>query len=515
MLLGRPLEDPGTVFVELMLASLAADPDNRDGYLFLLDLLRGQTAGKAKFQRALQDMADRFPDDPTPWLELATLHYSRNAYRQAESALEEARRRAPHDDRLLDLQAVGFLKSADQSRRKGRFALALRDLERAENLGRKVIESVLPAKWLLLEIVSGDADAAATVAPHLEGLPPGAQLRMLALLLRDLYDNNHVRNVRPEMADAVWRLLAGKVSLADECAPDEIVRLLEPLPVELDLLCDDRRIAVTFARWWPALLARVDGERLPGVLDILMDCGGQNEVRVEIERRLRGVRKPRRDPLLLFYLAVIRYEEGSDHDSRRFRDVLKRADAATRERLRAAAARLARHTEEPLRHALQTFDFEPLDVGPGPLGPGPPPGLEAFMAALEEQLQTAGPPPDRVGSTRLAPPDPADPALVERFRRALTEDTADAPRDAGQQGMLFDREIYDDLDRLDDLIDDNRLRGEPPVLRELAGNLRAEPGTRRKLDRLARDCQTAGLRDRLTPELHALLFPHKGRKRRR
>ncbi len=515
MLLGRPLEDPGTVFVELMLASLAADPDNRDGYLFLLDLLRGQTAGKAKFQRALQDMADRFPDDPTPWLELATLHYSRNAYRQAESALEEARRRAPHDDRLLDLQAVGFLKSADQSRRKGRFALALRDLERAENLGRKVIESVLPAKWLLLEIVSGDADAAATVAPHLEGLPPGAQLRMLALLLRDLYDNNHVRNVRPEMADAVWRLLAGKVSLADECAPDEIVRLLEPLPVELDLLCDDRRIAVTFARWWPALLARVDGERLPGVLDILMDCGGQNEVRVEIERRLRGVRKPRRDPLLLFYLAVIRYEEGSDHDSRRFRDVLKRADAATRERLRADAARLARHTEEPLRHALQTFDFEPLDVGPGPLGPGPPPGLEAFMAALEEQLQTAGPPPDRVGSTRLAPPDPADPALVERFRRALTEDTADAPRDAGQQGMLFDREIYDDLDRLDDLIDDNRLRGEPPVLRELAGNLRAEPGTRRKLDRLARDCQTAGLRDRLTPELHALLFPHKGRKRRR
>ena len=378
-----------------------------------------------------------------------------------------------------------------------------------------MIESVLPAKWLLLEIVSGDADTAATVAPHLEGLPPGAQLRMLALLLRDLYDNNHVRNVRPEMADAVRRLLAGKVSLAGECAPDEIVRLLEPLPVELDLLYDDRRIAVSFARWWPALLERVDGERLPGVLDILMDCGGQNEVRVEIERRLRGVGKPRRDPLLLFYLAVIRYEEGSDHDARRFRDVLKRADAATRERLRAAAARLARHTEEPLRHALQTFDFEPLDVGPGPLGPGPPPGLEAFMAALEEQLQTAGPPPDRAGSTRLAPPDPADPALVERFRRALTEDTADVPRDAGQQGMLFDREIYDDLDRLDDLIDDNRLRGEPPVLRELAGNLRAEPEARRELDRLARDCQTAGLRDRLTPELHALLFPHKGRKRRR
>ena len=515
-LLGRPVEDPGLVFVELMFASLEADPDNRDGYLFLLDLLRGRTGGKPRLQRVLRDMAARFPDDSTPWLELATLHYSRNAYRQAEGALEEARRRAPHDDRLLDLQAVGFLKSADQSRRKGRFALAVRDLERAQDLGRRVIESVLPAKWLLLEVVSGDADTSATVARQLEGLPPGAQLRMLALLLRDLYDNNDVRNTTPEMADAVWRLLADGVSRAGECTPDEIVQVLEPLPAELDLLYGDRHVAATFTRWWPALLERVDGERLPVVLDILMDCDRQDEVRAAIERRLRGVRKARRDPLLLFYLAVIRYEEGSDHDARRFRDVLKKADAATRERLRAAAARLARHTEEPLQNALQTFDFEPLDVGPGPFGPGPPPGLEAFLAALEEQFKAAGVPRAPAALMRPVPPDPGDPALVERFRLALTEEAAEAPPDAAQQGMLFDRRIYDELDRLDELIDDTRLRGEPrPLLRELAGNLRADEETRQELDRVARGCLTAGLRDRLTPELHALLFPRKGKEKKR
>ena len=71
-LLGRPVEDPGLVFVELMFASLEADPDNRDGYLFLLDLLRGRSGGKPRLQRVLRDMADRFPDDSTPWLELAT-----------------------------------------------------------------------------------------------------------------------------------------------------------------------------------------------------------------------------------------------------------------------------------------------------------------------------------------------------------------------------------------------------------------------------------------------------------
>ena len=68
-------------------------------------------------------MAARFPDDPAPRLELATLHYSRNAYRRAEDALAEARERAPHDERILDLQAVGFLKSADRSRKNGRLPL--------------------------------------------------------------------------------------------------------------------------------------------------------------------------------------------------------------------------------------------------------------------------------------------------------------------------------------------------------------------------------------------------------
>lgn len=66
------------------------------------------------------------------------------------------------------------------------------------------------------------------------------------------------------------------------------------------------------------------------------------------------------------------------------------------------------------------------------------------------------------------------------------------------------------------MIDDCGLRGEPPpLLRELAGNLRADPAARRELDRLARDCQTAGLRDRLTPELHALLFARKRKEKKR
>ena len=487
LLLGRPLENPGMVFAELMMASLEADPDNRDGYLFLLDLLRGQATDKRKLQWVLQDMADRFPDDATPWLELATLHYSRNAYRRAESALEAPRERTPHDDRLLDLQAVGFLKSAEQSRRQGRFALADRDLKAGRGTRAQGDRAGPAHEAAAARDGLGRRGRGRTVAACLESLLPGAQLWMLALLSRDLRDGSHVRNVTPETVAAVQDLLADRVTPVGECVSDEVVRLLELLPVELDLLYDERRLAPIFAAWWPALLERVDAERLPAVLDILMECGGVDrgwtQARREIERRLRGVRKARRDPLLLFYPAAIRYEDGSDRDARRFEEVLSRADAATRERLRAAGARLARHMYEPLRHALVTFDFEALDLRPAAPG-GEPPSLDELLASIGELPEAGGLPRGRAGSSRgVAAPDPDDPSLVERFRRALAEDAADAREQAAQQGMLLDRDIYDDLDRLEDLIDDNRLRGEPPsVLREFAGNLRAEPQARQELD---------------------------------
>ena len=512
-LLGRRAGDPATVFVDLMTASLEADPDNRDGYLFVLELLRGHGAAKRRLQDVLQDMADRFPDDPTPWLELATLHYSKNAYRRAETALAEARLRAPHDDRLLDLQAVGFLKSADQSRNKGRFELAAQDLDRAADLGRKAIEPVLPAKRLLLEIVSGAGDASAAVARRLAPQPPAAQLRTLAFVIRDLEDNRHIRHARPGMAAAARRVLADRSALADECSPDEVAGLLDPVPAELDMLYHDRRIAPIFDAWWPALLPRVGGERLPAVLDILMGCGGRAQVRAEIERRLRGLGKSRRDPVLLFHLAVIRYQDGSDNDARRFRDVIDGADPAVRDRLRPVAARLARHAEGPLRHALATFDFEPLDL-PSAVLDGGLPSIGEFLAMLAaREPEFAALMGGAGGSTGAATPDPGDAALGERFRRVLAEDADD--EDAPHQETLFDRELCDELDRLEDLIDDNRLRGAPSSdLRELAGNLRAEPGTRRELDRTARSCEAAGLGDRLSPELHTLLFPRAKRRRR-
>ena len=533
-LLGRRVESGGMVLVNLMSESLAADPDNRDGHLFVVELLRERDAPRRRLQRALEDMAHRFPEDPTPWLELATLHYSANACRRAEKVLTEARRRAPHDDRLLDLQAVGFLKSAEQSRNRSRFARAAEDLQRAEDLGRRVLATVLPAKRLLLDVVSRAGNVPTAVDRHLMPLAPAEQLRALALLVRDLSDNRHVTNVGPALADAAEDMLAARADLARGCGPDDVVRLLEPLPAALDMLYPDRRIAQVLAPWWSALLERLDGDRLPGVLDILLDCGGQAAVRAEIERRLRGAPEARRDPLLLFCRAVFRYQDRRDRDARRLTEAVNGADAATRERLREAAALLARHAEDPLRRALLTFDFARLDAPPP--APRPPPRvLEEFISLLEAEIESgsgappADPPPRPAAGRRpgelfppapredpgFEPPPPGRPA-VERFRPAPGAAPGGAARVGPPPDTRFDPDLLEDLDDLERLIDDRGLRGEPvAALRELAGNMRAEPSARRDLDRIARDCEAGGLRDRLSPELDAVLFARRRRKRRR
>ena len=497
-------EDPWMLFADLMEASLEADPENREGWRFLLDLLHGRRDAKPRQRSALERMAAHFPEDPDPWLELTALHYSSNAYRRAEQALAEARRRAPHDERILDLQAVGFLKSADQSRKSGRFARAAEDLRRAEDLGRSRLGTVPRVKRILLDVVSAGGDAVEVVAPHLEGLPPAAWLRILALLLHDLEENSHVKNVRPEMAGAVRGLLIRSVPAFDLLDPDEVVDLLAPLPPDLHILYGRLHVAPVLSEWWDALLRRLEGDALAAAFDILMDCGGRTAVRAEINRRLRGAKKLRRDPLLLLYLAAIRFLEGHDHDSRRFVEALDAAGPSGVGRLRAAAARLARFTRGILREALQKFDFELLDMPPPLFGDGP---SSALSELLESLFGEPVPEPD---------PEPPDEPLLPQLLDALRDGLEDVPPVGPRQESLFDTEATRGIGALEDLLDRHLLRGMPATLLEdVAEIARADPEIHRNLDRIARECEAAGLRPGLTREARTLLFPRPGAGRRR
>ena len=509
-LLGGLPDPPDTlswkVFADLMAASLDADPRNREGYRFLLDLLRRRRNVKPRIRSILERMAASFPDDPEPWLELATLHYSGNAYRRAEQALAEAKRRAPHDERILDLQAIGFLKSADQSRKGGRFELAARDLRHAEDLDRAPLRPVLHVKRILLDLVSGDRadhrdrDAEAVVASHLERLAPAGALRIIALLLHDLRENRRIRNVPPEMESTVTAMLTRRASVIDALDSGETVELLAPLPFDLHILYRDLHVAPVLAAWWTGLLRRLEGDRVPAVFDILMDCGGRGAVRAEIARRLRIAGRTRRDPLLLLYLAMIRHLEGQDFGARRFVEALEAAAPSDLERLRAAAARLARHARGILREALRKFDFTLLDLPPPLFGDGVPSGLSDLLERLFDSSETD---PD-------SGPDPPDEPSLDEFMDALRDGLSDAMPGDRRQGSLFDSEAASELDAFEDLLDRHAMRGMPAsLLQEVAGVARAEPEIRQNLDRMARGCEAADLRPGLSREAKIFLFPRR------
>ena len=522
-LLGSPPRHPDLVLVDLLLASLAADPQSTSGYRFLLELLRRYPPADAtRLRGILEELAARYPDRPDPWLELATLHYSRNAYRRAEEALAEALRRAPYDDRILDLQAVGFLKSADQSRKRGRLSLAAQDLARAADLRRPRLQPILRVKRLLLDLVRDTTGAEAAAARHLEPLPPAERLRTLAVAIHDLEENRHVKNVDPGMAAALRNLLADAAGAIARLDPDQALDLVADLPADCRILYGSVRVAPVLTEWWGAVLARLDGDRLTACFDALLACGGRKTVRGELERRLRAGRGTDPDPLLPFYLAVIRYEEREDYDGRRFLHLLERVDAAGRRRLREAAKRLAPLVEQPLRNALQEFDFEPLErmapsledlremiedlrsmVVPGqfPGGPGDPATADEAVAT-ESEME---PEPVRAGRAPAAPD----------FQAALRKAARGGRLDRSGQGMLFEEEAtLVALDRLEVMIDEAGLRGmASEVMAEHACAVGADAEIRRVFDDLAAWCTANARRAALSPELDALLYavPSAGR----
>ena len=506
---GRP-RHLDLVPVDLLMACLAADPQSTTGFHFLLDLLRRYPSADGRLRGVLHELAERFPDAPDPWLELARLHYARNAYRRAEEALGEALRRAPYDDRILDLQAVGFLKSADQSRRRGRLALAARDLARAAELRRPRLELVLRVKRLLFDMVEAGADFEGVIAPHLEPLAPAARIRTLMVAIHDLHEIRSVRGIDVRSASALQQVLAGAAGAIARLDPDEALALVADLPDDCRILYGSLRVAGVLTEWWPALLARLDGYRLTACFDTLLTCGGRKTVRNELERRLRVGRATDHDLRLPFYLAVIRYEEREDYGAARFLDLIERADAAGRRRLREAAKRLAPVVGQPLRQALQQFDFESLermvpsferlremidDLG----GPG----------ILDQVLGGLGDAEVEVDDGPTEPAEEAEPEpSVHEFREALGRAARSGRLDRTEQRLLFEEdETLAILDRLEVMIGNAGLRGAAPeIMTETAQTVRADREIGWILDDLADWCTDNERREYLSPELDALLY---------
>lgn len=455
-LVERPSRSPEMMFADLMTASLQADPDNRRGYDFLFSIVRGKAFARKSLENVLALMASRFPEDPAPHLELAALYYSENNFRRAETFLEKARNRAPHDERVLDLYGIGRLRSAEAYRARRKYDRARREYESVEAMGRRRLQPILWVKRLALELLAAGDAAVPEVERRLEPLNPFAQLRALAVLLTDLEGLR--RWIVPKAFSEISRLLECRSPWIERLSSKEAFDLLSPLEEELAPFFDGRDVTATLSPFWMRILRQAQGDDLVALFDILLDRGGSAVVREEIDRRLSGAGDGKRDPMLLFYRAAIRFVEGADRNSRRFREAVKAADPSQMERLRAAGARLSRFLHGPAQEALRSFNFDLLDE------------LALFPSGETSDSE-------------------ALPALDR------TEELAS-------------------LQELEALIDAMGLNKAPePLLRVFAGQIRSDPRIRRELDRLAN--QFEEIADVLSPAVRILLFRSKRRTRRK
>ena len=357
--------------IELNLKALELDPENRAGYEQLAKWYPASRQSKNMVERGLLQMMDRFPEDPFPCLALATLYYSKNAFRKAEKVLAEALRRAPHDRQVIERHVLSLLISAHQRLKRGKLELAKQDLDQAAQNNTTALGFIITEKQLLFRLEQQGQlslfDGAPQITPKktsrlvdqaLAPLPLFERLQVLGYLAMD----SEQRQDRWPLAviREIDKLLRKELRRHKQLASGQLVALLQRPLREFEPLTGRISLAPYYLSNAKTLLSGVDDQDIVTVLDILVDARCFDAILAEIRRR-KGKRRSRFNCLLAFYEVAVEQIARPDHfDPKAFRRVVDSADENWMEVLRSAARRLSNHTGGRLKETLATFDFDPF-----------------------------------------------------------------------------------------------------------------------------------------------------------
>ena len=505
-LLGHEIEDPLWISVELIAASLRADTRNRDGYLFLCELIKQGAPGGRKLESLLTQMANRFPNDPLPLLEMASDYYSRNAYRKAETVLTEAARRAPHDESIRDRLAIGFLKSAWQSFKAGRFGAAFAGFGRAEAMERPRLATVLPAKRILVEMLTQGGIRSDVLTSRLEERSPVDQIRILLLMLHDFPKFRKHKRFPEEARQEIRAALAERRHLVKGFSADEVLSFLPRLPADFRILFESHAFNTVVMAEIPNFLRGLGEDRLFEALDALLATHMNMAVRKEIEIRLGSLPSPDTRLLLRFYRAVLDVSEHREKFPGQLAEIVEQADPAATEKLRAAAMRLSQWTRRDVAEALHNFDFTILGLGPMEIPEiaellEAMPGLQDLLESDSRLGEILGEPGGRVPGPSEEDDGPGgfDVHGAVHYLANEAEEYALNP----DKGMSF----YDQVNFLEVILEENGWESfSSTQLRSGIEEVRSCPLAAEYLDLLAEQCARADFRDALSPAANVLLF---------
>jgi tetratricopeptide (TPR) repeat protein len=365
-LLGIPegCNDVNEAVLCLVVRSIELDPLNRNAYEFLIDLPRHSREAKDKVEDSLQKMSTEFPDDPFPCLELATLYYEKNAFRKAEHVLDEAARRAPHDNRVIDRSALSLVISACTNLNRKKHHLVLSDLEKAEAFNSKRISPIITEKKILFDLITHpDQFSKITVdfCPQLNILD---RIRVMALLILDM--KSHGKPFTSILTESLGKWLTREINRLTLTTTD-IITLLSPFPKECQVVLPDKHIAVFLLGINKDLFGIIPDAELISIFELLFHQDILSFMAEELQKRLRKKNQTQVLSMQFFLITIGRMAQIS-WCKESYQNVLAKADPALKKELETLSKKLSRHASGFLKSSLEHFDFSPLEGSFLPFG---------------------------------------------------------------------------------------------------------------------------------------------------
>ncbi|CAN2041249.1 Tetratricopeptide domain-containing protein [Candidatus Magnetomoraceae bacterium gMMP-15] len=486
------------VLIEIARESIRLDPYNKKIYEILVELPRTSRPAKTAVENALVPMLDYFPDDPYPCLELASVYYEKNAFRKAENILEEAMKRAPHDRRVIDRHVLALLISAGKNVNRGKFHLVKKDMEKAQELESKKLESFIIAKQIIFDILAYDHDINTTVQNQLENLTFFDRLSVLSILILDI--KNNAKEVINNILKYAEKLFNKDLKQIKKLTSPEIVKLLMPLDKDFLSILPSVSIAPIFLIKNKKVLECVNDSDSITLFEFILKSDLFDILKKDVKRRIKNADENHR-LLLEFYFVTIRHLKEEVTSSGLFYNVTRQASDQMLEKLRSLSRRLSKHCSGGLKAALETFEFKLLE----PFSPFDAifKGRKGLLDLLEDDYDDDD--------------DDDDPDFYDDYDDY--DDYDEKNEDLfGQLDLLgsgIDSEEIDKvLETVEELVDKLDLRGAPDFsIREVRSMIRTDPESRHEFDMIGNSIKQ--YISRLSREAQIFLHGKRAKKKRR
>lgn len=352
-------------YLEMVQEGIQADPENRQWYELVAELPARSRAEQKIVEEALWEMAEHFPEDPFPFIELAGFYAGKSAHRKAEKAIEKAAELAPYDNRVIDRKAVLLLNSVRINTRRGKHHLARADLQKATALESRPAAPFVWEKSLLLDILEAPADAKRIVLEAVSGLDPFERLYRMVLLMMDTFhehpDTRIYRVVGEQIDD-------GMTAIGESLGASRVKQLLSPIPQAFARVIPPEDPAMPGVFFTPSqletMLGQLDDADIIAAADRVLPTGHHDVVLRELDRRLSD-REYAECPILAFYYLVLKDLSGDTTDADFIMELIDTASQDNRQLMMEAAGRLVPYAEGfLLKKALENFNFRILDPDP-------------------------------------------------------------------------------------------------------------------------------------------------------